>query len=222
MAMETRSVVISGPAASASSLPCLALNRRLSIQFPPCLVEISLTINALTQVSIQQGCRVDGDSVGEEYKLKFANGSIEDTWGRIKRKVTWSRQVPQGAYVRIVLEASSNPPPKLASTDDLPANSLSSIAVNRKNLQQAIADVARSEGGLTPDTCKFFVKAACVGDAVDAGAGTSGTGAAACCQWYKSTETPSHAVVSWADGTTQDLPIGTEIVLGPIRDNMVL
>ncbi len=212
---------IGGSAPRCCILPC--------IQFPPCTVNICLTINAATEVTIEQGCRApsaDDDDSGESTdtigacRLKFAEGTTQNTWGKRCRKVTWSRQVPYGSYVRIRLCASNvcledgmciGGSGSGAGTDSapLPKNALGKLVINGRDIVQDIATIAQSKGGLEPGSC--IIKAACIG-APSAGAPPRD---GPCCQWFTTDE---HTIVSWGDGTASDLPLNTEIVVGPIGD----
>ena len=197
---------------------------KVRMQLPPCSVLITLMINSETQVIIQQGRRVggcagiDADSGTDTCTLQFARGTVEDSWGRHCRKVTWCRQVPHGSYIRLqfckadaVYDMDSGP----VSHGALAANALLKFQVNGRDFVHGIAGVASEEGGLLASSC--LIKAACIGepsllapDHVDA----------ACCQWYVTTTPTTHTVVSWGDGTTLNLPNDTEIVVGPIGDNL--
>lgn len=193
----------------------------LCLQYPPCTVDIALTINAATTVTIEQGRQepsTDADTDIGGCRFKFANGVTQDTWGKRCRNVSWKRQVPHGSYIRIRLCRAPEKeagPLSTAALAGLPANALTKFQVNNQDLVKGIADVAAKEGGLLPTSC--LVKAACIGDVADAPPDNVD---AYCCQWYVTTSPATHTVVSWGDGTTDNLPANTEIVFGPIGQSL--
>jgi hypothetical protein len=172
------------------------------VQFPPNNVQICLTINSNTQVKISQGCRLDA----EDCDLYFPPSVAADSWGKRCRLVSWSRQVPTGAYIRIQLcpldgcTDACNPPTYSALT--IP-NSLSTFTVNGVSKLGDLA-AAREAGGVVG----CYVKAACIG----AKTAEVITPNQPCCGW--TTVGPSDEEVSWT--SLADLPVGTELIVGPI------
>ena len=196
------------------------------LQFPPCTVSIAMTINRDTAARIEQGYKLPSSSSTAAASpfatnLKFAKGTVQGSWGRPTRKITWSRQVPFGSYVRIQLiplEGSGcDAPPDSwpAPSGGLAPNSLTKFEVNGKDMTRVIATSAKEGGGLGPEKC--VVKAACMTPPrQDDGDQEHDP---ACCDWV---DKGDYRVVSWADGTASDLPVYTEIILGPIGEAALL
>jgi hypothetical protein len=176
------------------------------VQFPPNNVQICLTINSNTQVKISQGCRLDA----EDCDLYFPPSVAADSWGKRCRLVSWSRQVPTGAYIRIQLcpldgcTDACNPPAYGSLT--IP-NSLSTFTVNGVSKTTDLL-AARQAGGEAAGSC--LVKAACIGAITDDTYVTEPS----CCLWTNASGTSPATRVSWT--SLGDLPVGTELVYGPI------
>jgi hypothetical protein len=172
------------------------------VQFPPNNVQICLTINSKTQVKISQGCRLDA----EDCDLYFPPSVAADSWGKRCRLVSWSRQVPTGAYIRIQLcpldgcSDACSPPAYSALTI---SNSLSTFSVNGVS-KLVDFTAARDLGG----EVGCYVKAACIG------AKTTEviTADQPCCGW--TSVGTADEEVSWT--TLSNLPVGTELIFGPI------
>ena len=206
------------------SVPCCSYP---CISFPPIKVNICLRINAQTQATIQQGCKTSCQVSGTDQtcNLVFRGGAIQDSWGKSCRTIYYSEFVTSGAYIRIRLTAvdgcsnacstySTSPAYTDACT---PSNALLKFTAGGVDYVSTIQGQAQGDG-----TLGCLVKAACIGNASTSGFdATQGT----CCQWYTLPQT-STQVVSWGLGVVNtgyftgggvaDLPIGTEIVVGPI------
>jgi len=195
---------IANPLGFSGRHPCCAAP---CVQFPPNNVQICLTINSRTQAKISQGCATEGKD--DECALYFPPSVATDSWGKRCRLVSWSRQVPTGAYIRIQLcpldgctDACSTP----AYTSDalvVTPNVLSTFTVNGVSKLIDFA-AARDLGG----EVGCLVKAACIGAKGDAAIDPLNK----CCQW--TTVGPVAAEVSWT--ALADLPVGTELIFGPI------
>jgi hypothetical protein len=199
------------------------------IQFPPLRVQICLTINSQTQVTIQQGCATACPTAPSQpgCDLVFSAGATEDSWGRRCRQITWVRYVSSGTYIRIRLCAAQGCTDVCttagnggAYTDACAApNSLQQLSINGRDYSGVIQDTAASGGGVLEGSC--LIQAACIGN-IDAGGFDAATGS--CCQWY--VNDADATVVSWGLGVVNpggatgggiaNLPIGTEIIVGPI------
>jgi hypothetical protein len=193
---------IANPLGFSGRHPCCAAP---CVQFPPNNVQICLTINSRTQVKISQGCRIDGQGCD----LYFPPSVAADSWGKRCRLVSWTRQVPTGAYIRIQLcpldgcsDACDTP---AYSTLSIP-NSLSTFTVNGvSKLGDFLA--ARQDGGELDESC--LVKAACIGAK---SVSTTPVVGDTCCQWITAALAPNN--VSWT--SLGNLPAGTELIFGPI------
>lgn len=192
------------------------------VQFPPFSVTICLQVNSRTAATIEQGCNLATD--GESCQLYFPAGVTQDSWGKRCRTISWQRQVPYGAYIRIRLCAVDGCQEQCTSDSytqlDRP-NALIKFQVNGTSYLGLINSTATSsitggDGGVVDGSC--YVKAACIG--------TQGTGALdtndTCCQWTLVEGETDNNQVSWGFGGlagavgTDNLPFGTEIILGPI------
>lgn len=193
--------------------PCCAYP---CIEFPPYKVQICIVINSQTQVTIQRGCATPClTDLEAPCNLVFGWGATQDSWGKRCRTVTFDEFVPAGTYIRIRLCGAEGCTDGCTTAGDGiytdacgPANSLIKFAINGTDFVSTINNVAQGGG-----TTGCLIKAACIGNVST----NSDASTATCCQWY--TTGPSTRVVSWANqsGTgTNDLPIGTEIVVGPI------
>jgi hypothetical protein len=203
---------IANPLGFSGRHPCCAAP---CVQFPPNNVQICLTINSQTQVKISQGCRLDS----EDCDLFFPPSVATDSWGKRCRLVSWSRQVPTGAYIRIQLcpldsctDACS--PPTYSSL--IIPNSLSTFTVNGVNKAVDLAAAAVAGG-----TIGCYIKAACIGVRQSGPSGDSFDPANACCQWITPVDGSANRSVSWLNVITPsasfaDLPVGTELIFGPI------
>jgi hypothetical protein len=164
--------------------------------------------------------------------------TIVDSWGRSKRHVSWNRFVAPGSYLRLQFCAVDGCPPPCAPpaggrivTPDPYAlvpipekNSLTKFVVGDVDFVPII-QAAAGRQTVSPPTYGTgsygcLLKAACVG-------GNTGhvfNSTSTCCQWY-STDGRNQRV-SWGLGVPNtltytgagvaDLPVGTEIVIGPI------
>ena len=196
------------------------------IQFPPLRVQICLTINSQTQVTIQQGCASACLTAPEipGCNIVFSAGATEDSWGRRCRQITWVRYVASGTYIRIRLCAAQGCTDVCTSvapgayTDACAApNSLQQLSINGRDYSSVIQDTAAA-GGVLEGSC--LIQAACIGAITDGFDAATGT----CCQWYVNGEDAN--TVSWGLDVTNpggntgqgiaNLPIGTEIIVGPI------
>lgn len=198
---------IANPLGFSGRHPCCAAP---CVQFPPNNVQICLTINSRTQAKISQGCATEG--VDGACALYFPPSVATDSWGKRCRLVSWSRQVPTGAYIRIQLcpldgctDACSTPSYTTRSIVSIP-NALSTFTVNGVSKLGAFT-TALGDGGVETDSC--YVKAACIGAQSEAPIDGTNT----CCQWT-SEGTPGPDQVSW--DSLADLPVGTELIYGPI------
>jgi len=186
------------------------------VQFPPFKVRICLTLNADTQATIQQGCATECPTAPSipGCNLVFGAGQTVDTAGRSCRTITWDRFVPAGAFIRIrlcssgcgggvcTLAAGSSGYTNACAAP----NALLSFTVNGTDYVEALNAVAAGTG-----VTGCLIKAACIGN--NTGAAATGS---TCCDWYT---VGASQRVSWGYGIaqgTQNLPIGTELVLGPI------
>lgn len=210
--------------------PCCAYP---CIQFPPYSVQICLTVNSTTQVTIEQGCPVTclaSELLDDTCNIHFSPGQTVDSWGKRCRTISWNRSVPAGAYIRIRFCAGQGcPAPCVYGTDSYSSlcgakNSLLKFSVNGSDfvstIQYAAGKHSDSSYGLGSYGCR--VKAACIGSQ-DPGAYDAADG---CCQWYTFGTSQGTPRVSWGVGVENsggptgegvaNLPVGTEIVLGPI------
>jgi hypothetical protein len=186
------------------------------IQFPPFNINICLTLNYLTQATIQQGCNIALPE--DDCNLYFPPGATYSTDGRKCKTINWSRAVPFGSYIRIALCAvegcvsTCTPQPNFSVG---PANALNKFTINGIDFRQEFVDVAApgsNAAGLGGQT-GCYIKAACLGQPKAFVTGDT------CCQWYQDEgQSGDSYTVSWYTGAASlsDLPIGTELILGPI------
>ncbi len=183
------------------------------VQFPPYNVQICVLINSRTQVKISVGCATSADACDIYYPPTVA----QDSWGRKCRMVSFSRQVPKGAFIRIQLcgldGCSDSCYPSSYEVGGFVPNALQTFSVDGVSKLQTLLDVADDFSGEVTNPC--YVKAACIGSVTGATAGDTGN---ACCQWYDPAQTAP--VVRFSPGQTvndlANLAIGTEFVFGPI------
>lgn len=174
-----------------------------------------MTVNSSSAVTIETGCNTDPAGCS----VHFSPAPTQDSWGKRSRKISWSRYVVPGTFVRIRICSNKDCEDVCTSgtgyTSTLAKNSLSRFSVDGRDFTNAITEIATGsvagfndgQAGLVPNTC--YLKAACTGPRK-----TTVDEADACCQWYKIGD--AAPVVSWAAGGLEDLPVGTEIVFGPI------
>lgn len=197
--------------------PCC---RTPCIEFPPHNVNICMTVNSQSAITIQTGCNVPSlDPEGSQCQIKFAPAPTQNSWGKTCRKIQFSRYVPTGTYIRIRICRSSEGCGTDCTTppDDneivTAKNSLQRFVVDGRDFSNDILTVNSGIRGLVPAGAvprSCYLKAACIGalsaSPLDPAIGTR------CCQWY--TDSSSIVHVNW--NSLDDLPIGTEIVFGPI------
>jgi hypothetical protein len=192
------------------------------MDFPPHNVQICMTVNRNSVVYIETGCALPTDT---GCVLKFSPAASLSSWGKACRTINWSRYVRTYTVIRIRICKNDADCSAACTTDyggyteDTVPNKLSRFSVDGREFTGVLSDVAfgrvagieDGNAGQVPDTC--LLKAACIGANTGAPAVVGDT----CCQWFERTGNP---VVSWADGVgsagLNDLPIGTEIVFGPI------
>lgn len=210
------------------------------IQFPPFKVQICLTLNSQTQATIQQGCQTtcyDSGLLPKPCNIVFQAGQTLDTRGARCRTVVWDRFVPAGAFIRIRLCGAQGcsdtctqygADPSYTDACGVP-NALLKFAINGTDYASTFEAVA-AYNSTTPwdglgGRTGCLVKAACIGN--NTGAGASNT---TCCEWYTvaaQDEDPAYELVNWGLGVPNtysgvagkgiaSLPIGTELVIGPV------
>ena len=195
------------------------------IDFPPHNVQICMKVAAGSSILIQTGCRIPSATDPTLCQLKFTDAPAQTSWGKACRNITWSRYVPTFTYIRIRICQDDNncgdpcPAPVSGYYSEVGAtNALTRFVVDGRDFANAIYDIAAGtvggindgEAGYVVDSC--VLKAACIG-----ARGTAVPTDGRCCEWYKVGE--AEPVVNWAAtgaAGLDDLPIGTEIVFGPI------
>ena len=169
-------------------LPCTAL--------PIHTVVICVLINSNTAVKIQQGCSSQAES--ESFDVEdavYSSGQTYDSWGRSCRVVTWTRQVPDDAFIRMRFI----PAEEDVSCDDdaptLPNNQLLKFEIDGLDVKRTIDKVNR----VSPRGTYEGIKAGCY----------LLTAPSCCAQG-----TPPLFIVPWR---IDDIPRGAEIITGPMN-----
>lgn len=174
-------------AASCCKLPCPA--------FPIHTVKICVLINSKTAVKIQQGCATE-DSDDEECDASYSSGQTYDTWGRSCRVVSWSRQVPDDAFIRIrFVPSDEDEDCEDSSSHHRTKNQLLKFEVDGADVRRIVEAVNRYPHGTY--NC---IKAAC-----------TLTEGPSCC----SVGSTGPYEVNWE---IDDIVRGAEIVVGPMSD----
>jgi hypothetical protein len=181
-----------------------------------------MQVNADSAITIETGCNVTDFVDGTSCTLKFSPGVSENSWGRGCRKISWSRDVVTGTYIRIRICKNKDTCASTCSSSSgggyseaVAKNTLSRFIVDGRDFIGPLLGVATGEyfdvnvgdAGLVPGTC--CIKVACQGPKATA------TDPAKCCNWY--TQDGSD-VVSYASTGFKDLPQGFELVFGPIGE----
>lgn len=186
----------SGGAPSCCRAPCPNL--------PLHQVVVCLKINSATQVLIQQGCRPACDVDGPDCDVILGPGGIsynygitENSWGKKCRVVEFNQKVQTGRYLRFRL--CSNDGCYAGTCDDIPVSAYSGARINNALLQFKVDGLdfvpyynqILAGGGFTQIGCSTI---RCYGP-------TGG-----CCDDTTLT------------GNVNSLPIGTEIIFGPVGE----
>ena len=211
---------------------------------PPYKVVLCLVLNSCTQAVIQQGRRTrgagsdpgsgggGGSGPSSACSLSFQQGQCVDTRGARVRTYVWDRFVPAEAFIRLQLLSSGLQSNGCDAGHPWCPNSLQKLTINGIDCSALVQGVAEYQaagpthghGGVSG----CLVKAACVGN--NTGQPPTAAGSR-CCEWFTvpsgaaAPGDPAYPLVSWGKGVVRpagvgvglaDLPIGTEIIVGPI------
>ena len=127
------------PAIRCGGCPCPSL--------PLFKVVICFRINSVSQLAIQEGCSAV-PFVPQGCPISYLPGITETSWGRLCRKITWTRSVQGNRFIRLRVCAadgcSSCPETPVDTTGTAIVNKLLNFTVNGDSYVNVLNDLAAS------------------------------------------------------------------------------